>query len=71
MDQAGCTGDGGRLTGVTVRLLTVTFKEAHNDRKEANIAPSLRKDKEEDLGEVMQQILLETISKHKDQGGDL
>lgn len=39
-------------------------------KKEANIAPSL-KDKEEDPGEVLQQILLETISKHKDQGGDL
>lgn len=54
-----------------MRLLTVSFKEAHNDRKRANIGPSLKKVKEEDLGKVMQQILLETISKYKDQVGDL
>lgn len=47
-----------------MRLLSVVFKEVHNDRKEANIAPSLKNDKEDDPGKVMEQILLETVSKH-------
>ncbi|KAJ7415436.1 RNA-directed DNA polymerase from mobile element jockey-like protein [Pitangus sulphuratus] len=53
-----------RLTEVTVRLLSVIFKKVHNDRKETNIAPSLKKDKEQNLGKVIQQILLETVSKY-------
>ena len=44
---------GVRLTEVTTRLLSVVFKEVHSDRKEANIAPNLKKNKEEDPGKVM------------------
>lgn len=53
-----------RLTKVTVRLLSVIFKEVHSDRKEANIAACLKKDEKEDPGKVMQQIFLETMSEH-------
>lgn len=59
-----------KLTGVSVRG-HCQLQGAHNDRKEANIGLSLKKAKEEHLGKVMQQILLETISKHKDKVGDL
>lgn len=40
------------LTKVIVRLLSVIFEEVHSDRKEANIAASLRKGKELDPGKV-------------------
>lgn len=43
----------GGLTEVSVRLLSVILKEVYNDKKEVNIAPSLKKDKEEDPGKVM------------------
>ncbi|KAJ7423798.1 hypothetical protein WISP_31894 [Willisornis vidua] len=55
---------GERLTEVTATVLSVIFKEVLSDRKVANIAPSLKKDKEEDLGKVIQQFLLETLSKY-------